>query len=176
MDVTGEKRRMLGEARKAATLYANLVGTVTVIVCDDGSMIRVRWDASNFAHLCGLDYYADDNRRRRLPARRLYVDLLSCARISPKRVHPTGDTRWLARKADVIAEAFDLDSAEIVVESGNSRICLYLGNTTWCIGLGRRNDSDDYYPQSLRKGPAINERRPHTTIRHVIRIDRFPID
>lgn len=77
MNVTEAKRRMLGEARKAARLYANLVGTITRIACDDGMTLDIQWKASNFAHLCGLEYYADDNRTRRLPARRLYTDLLS---------------------------------------------------------------------------------------------------
>ena len=72
MNVTEAKRRMLGEARKAARLYANLVGTITRIACDDGMTLDIQWKASNFAHLCGLEYYADDNRTRRLPARRLY--------------------------------------------------------------------------------------------------------
>ena len=70
MNVTEAKRRMLGEARKAARLYANLVGTITRIACDDGMTLDIQWKASNFAHLCGLEYYADDNRTRRLPARR----------------------------------------------------------------------------------------------------------
>ena len=69
MNVTEAKRRMLGEARKAARLYANLVGTITRITCDDGMTLDIQWKASNFAHLCGLEYYADDNRTRRLPAR-----------------------------------------------------------------------------------------------------------
>ena len=62
MNVTEAKRRMLGEARKAARLYANLVGTITRIACDDGMTLDIQWKASNFAHLCGLEYYADDNR------------------------------------------------------------------------------------------------------------------
>ena len=69
MNVTEAKRRMLGEARKAARLYANLVGTITRITCDDGMTLDIQWKASNFAHLCGLECYADDNRTRRLPAR-----------------------------------------------------------------------------------------------------------
>lgn len=117
---------MLGEARKAARLYANLVGTITRIACDDGMTLDIQWKASNFAHLCGLEYYADDNRTRRLPARRLYTDLLSGHGISVKRVAPTGDARWLARKTDVIASAFALNDASMVVESGNSRIRLYM--------------------------------------------------
>lgn len=152
MNVTEAKRRMLGEARKAARLYANLVGTITRIACDDGMTLDVQWKASNFAHLCGLEYYADDNRTRRLPARRLYTDLLSGHGISVKRVAPTGDARWLARKTDVIASAFALNDASMVVESGNSRIRLYMGNTVWCIGLGRSGEDGPYYPQSLRKG------------------------
>ena len=91
MNVTREKERMLGEARKAALSYQCLVGRTTRIVCDDGFEVAIRWRAENFAHLCGLDYYADDHRRRSLPARRLYVDLLARKRISPKRVAPTGD-------------------------------------------------------------------------------------
>lgn len=127
MNVTEAKRRMLGEARKAARLYANLVGTITRIACDDGMTLDIQWKASNFAHLCGLEYYADDNRTRRLPARRLYTDLLSGHGISVERVAPTGDARWLARKTDVIASAFALNDASMVVESGNSRIRLYMG-------------------------------------------------
>lgn len=158
MNVTEAKRRMLGEARKAARLYANLVGTITRIACDDGMTLDIQWKASNFAHLCGLEYYADDNRTRRLPARRLYTDLLSGHGISVKRVAPTGDARWLARKTDVIASAFALDDASMVVESGNSRIRLYMGNTVWCIGLGRSGEDGPYYPQSLRKGNAAKEK------------------
>lgn len=120
MNVTEAKRRMLGEARKAARLYANLVGTITRIACDDGMTLDIQWKASNFAHLCGLEYYADDNRTRRLPARRLYTDLLSGHGISVKRVAPTGDARWLARKTDVIASAFALDDASMVVESATA--------------------------------------------------------
>lgn len=159
MNVTEAKRRMLGEARKAARLYANLVGTITRIACDDGMTLDIQWKASNFAHLCGLEYYADDNRTRRLPARRLYTDLLSGHGISVKRVAPTGDARWLARKTDVIASAFALDDASMVVESGNSRIRLYMGNTVWCIGLGRSGEDGPYYPQSLRKGNAAKEKK-----------------
>lgn len=158
MNVTETKRRMLGEARKAARLYANLVGTITRIACDDGMTLDIQWKASNFAHLCGLEYYADDNRTRRLPARRLYTDLLSGHGISVKRVAPTGDARWLARKTDVIASAFALNDASMVVESGNSRIRLYMGNTVWCIGLGRSGEDGPYYPQSLRKGNAAKEK------------------
>lgn len=172
VNVTEEKRRMLGKARKAARLYSKIAGTTTRITCDNGMTLDVRWDASNFAHLCGLDYYADDNRTRRLPARRLYVDLLSGRKISARRVVPTGDPRWLSRKADVIAEAFELDNSSIVVESGNSRIRVYLGNAIWCIGLGRRNENEPYYPQSLRKGNAVRERLPGTEISHVIAIEQ----
>lgn len=170
MNVTEAKRRMLGEARKAARLYANLVGTITRIACDDGMMLDIQWKASNFAHLCGLEYYADDNRTRRLPARRLYTDLLSGHGISVKRVAPTGDARWLARKTDVIASAFALNDASMVVESGNSRIRLYMGNTVWCIGLGRSGEDGPYYPQSLRKGNAAKEKKSGTQIHHVVSI------
>lgn len=171
VNVTEEKRRMLGEARKAAELYKRLAGTVTRVTCDDGTHLDIRWNASNFAHLCGLDYYADDKRTRRLPARRLYVDLLSNAKIPAKRVAPTGDAGWLSKKADVIAQAFDLTQARIIVESGNSRIRIYLGNETWCIGLGRTNETDAYYPQSLRKGPAIKEKLPGTGIHQITQIE-----
>lgn len=143
---------MLREARKAAGLYSRLAGRTTRIVCVDGFMMSIRWRAVNFAHLCGLDYYADDNRTRPLPARRLYVDLLSSKRISPKRVAPTGDVEWLSAKADVIADAFNLEKADLVVESGNSRIRLYFGGSVWHLGLGRDNGTGLYYPQSLRKG------------------------
>ena len=123
MNVTEAKRRMLGEARKAADYTP---------ISSERSENRVRrrddaghpMEGSNFAHLCGLEYYADDNRTRRLPARRLYTDLLSGHGISVKRVAPTGDARWLARKTDVIASAFALNDASMVVESGNSRIRL----------------------------------------------------
>ena len=152
MNVTREKERMLGEARKAALSYQCLVGRTTRIVCDDGFEVAIRWRAENFAHLCGLDYYADDHRRRSLPARRLYVDLLARKRISPKRVAPTGDANWLKAKADVIAGAFELDKAELVVESGNSRVRLYFGGSAWHLGPGR-DDNGLYYPKSLKKGP-----------------------
>lgn len=170
MNVTAEKQRMLGEARKAAQLYTRLSGHITTFVCEDGFELRVRWTAENFAHLCGLEYFADDNRSRRLPGRHLYTDLLSQQRISPRRVAPTGDARWLSRKADVIASAFDLESVDIVVESGNSRIRLYLGNTVWCIGVGYNVTTGLHYPQSLRKGPALNEMKPGTIPHKVVRL------
>lgn len=166
MNVTEAKRRMLGEARKAARLYANLVGTITRIACDDGMTLDIQWKASNFAHLCGLEYYADDNRTRRLPARRLYTDLLSGHGISVKRVAPTGDARWLARKTDVIASAFALNDASMVVESGNSRIRLYMGNIVWCIGLGRSGEDGPYYPQPYARGtrPRKKCQEPRSTM------------
>lgn len=170
MNVTREKERMLGEARKAALSYQCLVGRTTRIVCDDGFEVAIRWRAENFAHLCGLDYYADDHRRRSLPARRLYVDLLARKRISPKRVAPTGDVNWLKAKADVIAGAFELDKAELVVESGNSRVRLYFGGSAWHLGLGR-DDNGLYYPKSLKKGPTADERKPGTSLHYVRSID-----
>ena len=87
-----------------------------------------------------------------------------------KRVALTGDARWLARKTDVIASAFALNDASMVVESGNSRIRLYMGNTVWCIGLGRSGEDGPYYPQSLRKGNAAKEKMPGTQIHHVVSI------
>ena len=170
LNVTREKERMLGEARKAALSYQCLVGRTTRIVCDDGFEVAIRWRAENFAHLCGLDYYADDHRRRSLPARRLYVDLLARKRISPKRVAPTGDANWLKAKADVIAGAFELDKAELVVESGNSRVRLYFGGSAWHLGLGR-DDNGLYYPKSLKKGPTADERKPGTSLHYVRSID-----
>lgn len=170
LNVTREKERMLGEARKAALSYQCLVGRTTRIVCDDGFEVAIRWRAENFAHLCGLDYYADDHRRRSLPARRLYVDLLARKRISPKRVAPTGDANWLKAKADVIAGAFELDKAELVVESGNSRVRLYFGGSAWHLGLGR-DDNGLYYPKSLKKGPTSDERKPGTSLHYVRSID-----
>ncbi|WP_288922995.1 hypothetical protein [uncultured Bifidobacterium sp.] len=167
MNVTEEKQRMLGEARKAAVLYARIAGHVTRFACSDGFTLGVRWTPDNFAHLCGLEYFADDRRTRRLPGRRLYVDLLSGKRITPRRVAPTGDARWMSRKADVIAEAFDLESVRIIVESGNSRIRLYMGNKTWCIGVGYDEENGVHYPQSLRKGPALGEKKTGTT-EHVV--------
>lgn len=90
---------MLGEARKTTRLYANLVGTITRIACDDGMTLDTQWKASNFAHLYGLEYYADDNRTRRLPTRRLYTDLLPDHGIPVKRVAPTA-RRAMAREED----------------------------------------------------------------------------
>lgn len=168
MNVTREKQRMLGEARKAALLYARIAGHVTRFSCSDGFTLSVRWRPDNFAHLCGLEYFADDRRARRLPGRRLYADLLSGKRISPQHVAPTGEARWMSRKADVIATAFDLDAVEMIVESGNSRIRLYMGNETWCIGVGYDEENDVYYPQSLRKGPALVEKKTGTNEHAVI--------
>lgn len=167
MNVTREKQRMLGEARKAAILYARIAGHITRFSCSDGFTLSVRWTPDNFAHLCGLEYFADDRRTRRLPGRRLYVDLLSGKSIAPRRVAPTGDAKWMSRKADVIAEAFDLDAVRIIVESGNSRIRLYMGNEMWCIGVGYDAENDVHYPQSLRKGPALGERKTGTA-EHVV--------
>lgn len=171
MNVTKEKERMLREARKAAGSYQRLVGRTTRIVCDDGFEVTIRWKAKNFAHLCGLDYYADDHRTRPLPSRRLYVDLLSSKRISAKRVAPTGEASWLAAKADMIADAFDLEEANLVVESGDSRIRLYFGGSVWHLGLGRDAGTGLYYPQSLRKGPTDSAGKTGMKLHSVKRIE-----
>lgn len=162
---------MLREARRAAESYRRLAGRSTRVICDDGFEVTIRWKAENFAHLCGLDYFADDRRTRHLPARRLYVDLLSSKRISPKRVAPTGDVNWLKAKADVIAVAFNLGEAKLVVESGNSRIRLYLGGSIWHLGLGLDKDTELYYPQSLRRGSTANAAKTGTTPHCIKRIE-----
>lgn len=158
---------MLGEARTAAFLYSRIAGRVTRFSCSDGFVLDVRWEPDNFAHLCGLEYFANDRRTRRLAGKLLYADLISKRHISARRVAPTGDARWMSRKADVIAGAFKLDDVRIIVESGNSRVLLYMGNETWCIGVGYDEENNVYYPQSLRKGPALVQKKTGT-VEHTV--------
>ena len=146
--------------------HERLEGRATRIHCEDGLALVIVWDEGNFAHLCGLDYYLDDSKRRRLPPRKLYEDLLKGRRISPKRVSPHGDVQWLKKKADVLTDAMDMSKVTHVVVSGNSRIVLYAGNEVWCIGLGRMRD-ERYYPQSLIK-KSFDEVRKTGTIAHTV--------
>ncbi|GDZ61467.1 hypothetical protein MCC01998_17320 [Bifidobacteriaceae bacterium MCC01998] len=59
---------------------------------------------------------------------------------------------------------------EEAVMGGNGSRRLYMGNTVWCIGLGRSGEDGPYYPQSLRKGNAAKEKMPGTQIHHVVSI------
>ncbi len=143
VNITKMKEYALAQAHAAALLYhERLEGRATRIHCEDGLALVIVWDEGNFAHLCGLDYYLDDSKRRRLPPRKLYEDLLKGRRISPKRVSPHGDVQWLKKKADVLTDAVDMSKVTHVVVSGNSRIVLYAGNEVWCIGLGRMRDEN----------------------------------
>lgn len=99
------------------------------------------------------------------------MSICSRGSVSLRRgVAPTGDANWLKAKADVIAGAFELDKAELVVESGNSRVRLYFGGSAWHLGLGR-DDNGLYYPKSLKKGPTSDERKPGTSLHYVRSID-----
>ncbi|MBV3121308.1 hypothetical protein KSY59_02965 [Bifidobacterium longum] len=157
----------MAQAHAAALLYhERLEGRSIKIHCEDDLTLAIVWDAGNFAHLCGLDYYLDDSKRCRLPPRKLYEDLLRERRISPKRVSPHGDVQWLKKKADVLTDAMDMSKVTHVVVSGNSRIVLYAGNEVWCIGLGRMRDGR-YYPQSLVK-KSFDEVRKTGTVTHIV--------
>ena len=167
VNITKMKEYALAQAHAAALLYhERLEGRATRIHCEDGLALVIVWDEGNFAHLCGLDYHLDDSKRRRLPPRKLYEDLLKGRRISPKRVSPHGDVQWLKKKADVLTDAMDMSKVTHVVVSGNSRIVLYAGNEVWCIGLGRMRDGR-YYPQSLVK-KSFDEVRKTGTVTHIV--------
>lgn len=128
VNITKTKEYALAQAHAAALLYhERLEGRSIKIHCEDDLTLAIVWDAGNFAHLCGLDYYLDDSKRCRLPPRKLYEDLLRGRRISPKRVSPHGDVQWLKKKADVLTDAMDMSKVTHVVVSGNSRIVLYAG-------------------------------------------------
>lgn len=174
MDVTKAKKSVLAAARKAAPGYAMLIGMTTTFVCSDGFRLPVRWEASNFAHLCGLDYYVDASRIRRYPYARFHEHLMEGRRISERQVAPSGDARWLGYKAEVLANALDLDDAEAVVESGNSRILFYAGNTVWCIGIGYDRGGGYYYPQSLVRKSYENAMKPGTKIHPVDHVETDP--
>lgn len=167
VNITKTKGYALAQAHAAALLYhERLEGRSIKIHCEDDLTLAIVWDAGNFAHLCGLDYYLDDSKRCRLPPRKLYEDLLRERRISPKRVSPHGDVQWLKKKADVLTDAMDMSKVTHVVVSGNSRIVLYAGNEVWCIGLGRMRDGR-YYPQSLVK-KSFDEVRKTGTVTHIV--------
>ncbi|WP_238548482.1 hypothetical protein [Bifidobacterium biavatii] len=53
------------------------------------------------------------------------------------------------------------------MESGNSRILFYAGNTVWCIGIGHDLERDYYYPQSLVRKSYEKAMKPGSAI-HVI--------
>lgn len=174
MDVTKAKKAMLGAARTAAPRYLKLVGMTTTFVCKDGFRLPVRWEASNFAHLCGLDYFTDASRTKRYPYAKLLEHLLRGKRISERQVAPNGDARWLPCKADVLANALDLDKADAVVESGNSRIMFYAGTTIWCIGIGHDHAGGYYYPQSLVRKSYEKAMKPDTTAHPVDHVEMDP--
>ena len=50
----------MAQAHDAALLYhERLEGRSIKIHCEDDLTLAIVWDAGNFAHLCGLDYYLD---------------------------------------------------------------------------------------------------------------------
>ncbi|WP_125967901.1 PBECR4 domain-containing protein [Bifidobacterium samirii] len=174
MNITKAKSLMLASARAAIPAYSRLVGMTTTFICEDGFALPVRWEASNFAHLCGLDYYTDGTRTRRYPYVKLYEHIAAGKRISERQLAPNGDPRWLPYKAEAITGAFHLDKAEVIVESGNSRILFYTGNTVWCIGVGYDREHDYYYPQSLVRKSYEKAMKPGSAIHRIDRIEYRP--
>lgn len=174
MDITKAKTDMLVVAREAAHSYARLVGMTTTFVCHDGFRLPVRWESSNFAHLCGLDYYTDGRRVRRYPYATFYEHLIAGRRISIRQIAPSTDPRWLADKARVLVAAMDIENADAVVESGNSRIVFYAGTEVWCVGIGHDRENDYWFPQSLVRKSYEKAMRPGSVVHAVDRVEFDP--
>ncbi|KFI50030.1 PBECR4 domain-containing protein [Bifidobacterium biavatii] len=171
MNITKAKIDMLAAARKAAPAYSRLVGMTTTFICSDGFTLPVRWQASNFAHLCGLDYYTDASRTRRYPYAKFYEHLIAGRRISERQVAPNGDVRWLPEKMKMLAGAMEVDKADAVVESGNSRIMFYTGTDVWCIGIGYDHKNGYYFPQSLVRKSYEKAMKPGSTAHPVDHVE-----
>lgn len=168
MNVTELKQKALDEAARTVTDYSRLVGKVTRIECEDGFVLPVLWQAGNYAHLCGLDYWKDASRIIGLPSKRFYFDLLLGKHISVKNVSPSGNPKWLAGKSEILHKAVChiLDSDAVVV-SGNGRVDYYVGTDEWVFGISFDKNRKTWYPKSLRKDSYQTVMKPNTPV-HVV--------
>lgn len=91
VNLTREKKRLLGMSRDAQRAYDRLLSAgSSIIVCDDERHTRfeIRWRKEYFAHLCGWEYYRD--AAKTIPAPRgLFYDRLKKGMDLSKYVAPT---------------------------------------------------------------------------------------
>lgn len=164
VNLTREKKRLLGMSRDAQRAYDRLLSAgSSIIVCDDERHTRfeIRWRKEYFAHLCGWEYYRD--AAKTIPAPRgLFYDCLKKGMDLSKYVAPTdrynpsagekaeGRTvlEWTRRKNGVIRDALEFRDATKVVVSAKGSVLVFFGGSRWALGLGR-SGAEWYYPKTL---------------------------
>lgn len=164
VNLTREKKRLLGMSRDAQRAYDRLLSAgSSIIVCDDihHTRFEIRWSKKHFAHLCGWEYYRDAAKTTPAP-RGLFYDRLKRGADLSKYVAPTdrytpsadekkqGTTilEWTRRKNDILRDALEFRGATKVVVSAKGSVLVFFGGSRWALGLGQ-SDVEWYYPKTL---------------------------
>jgi hypothetical protein len=170
------KRKLIPQYRDAARQYRTIIDRHAIIDCEDGYAVDILFEKQNFMHLCGVwcDRPPEIIHAGKTTEAEFFYDQLLKGRLPSNAIH-YADPRRTRRKASVIADAIGFASnATMVVDSRKQEVVCYLGNESWCLGLGERDIDSQYcagkvfYPKSLRSQSVGLLRRegtePHTIL------------